>query len=188
MKTSASNHSCNTHCRRFGCPLLTGAARAEATHQRREDRSARRALAIANAGSALITLLYRDQADSARPRRETTLEQARLLKLLRAGKFENHGKTFRLDQKAPVSEIVRFIVSDHAASSASISLQEILANAGITENDGEPGEPPLRHLVQRAQDKVEAVGRGDYTDDIKAIVISGGHCIGRKSVTKARDS
>jgi hypothetical protein len=174
-KLDPNIHNCNCRCRRFGCPLLTGAARAEATRKRRQERTVRRAIAVANAGSASILLLYHDQAESSRPRRETTLENARLLKLLRAGRFESHGKIFRLDQKAPAPEMPRFTCSDDPESSASISLQEMKANVGITDNTGEPGDPPLRHLVQRAQEKIGSVGRGDYTNDIKAVVISGGH-------------
>jgi len=173
-KLDPNLHNCNCRCRRFGCPLLSGTARAEATRRRRSDRIAHRAIAAANAGSELIPLLYHDQAESSRPRREITLENARLLKLLHAGRFENHGKIFRLDQPAPAPEMPRFTCSDNPDSSASISLQEMKANVGITDNTGEPGDPPLRHLVQRAQEKICSVGRGDYTNDIKAVVISGG--------------
>jgi hypothetical protein len=174
-KPFSNPHDCNSRCRRFGCPLLTGAARAAATRMRRRLREDGRALAAARAASSTILLLYHDQAENSRPRRETTLENARVMKLLRAGKFENHGKIFRLDQKAPAVEVSRFACSETPDSSASISFGEMQANVGITDNDGEPGAPPLRHLVQRAQEKIGSVGRGDYTRDIKAVVISGGH-------------
>jgi hypothetical protein len=73
---------------------------------------------------------------------------------------------------APVR--LNFICSKSTDSTASISPSEIYANVGITPNNGSPNEPSLRHLVVRAQQKIQAIGRRlEGTFDSKATLAFG---------------
>lgn len=115
----------------------------------------------------MVDCFYFDQDDATAPCKILTREVCHELKAAGVGKFINHGRTFRLYEKMPQAE-PRFFASDSPKSAESISLAEMKANVGITENNSEPDEPPLRHLVKRAQEKIRSVGRNNYTDDIRA--------------------
>lgn len=130
----------------------------------------RRAIAgpVIAAAAVAITLLYFDQAELDPARRSISRDDARALKLLNAGCFTNHGAVFRLHQKAPrPAPQFTCVVSESPESCASISLMEMQANVGITSNPA--GEPAPRHIVWRAQQKINAIGRREVgTFDNKA--------------------
>jgi hypothetical protein len=109
------------------------------------------------AAGAAVPAFWFDQDDATEPCCILTREQAHLMKAAKLGKFENHGRTFRLAQSAPEPVQFRFTPSESVDSAASISLAEMKANAGITKD--EDGTPAPRHIVQRARQKVRAIGR-----------------------------
>jgi hypothetical protein len=133
MPNEISNHICNRDCRRHGC---MGGRTIPASPD--------------------IPAFLWEQGDTEKPYCLLTRDQAREMKRLGRGKFENHGKTFRLLDSVP--ELPGFfVVSESVESSESISLAEMKANVGITEND--PEQPALRGVVHHAQQKVRAIGR-----------------------------
>jgi len=98
-----------------------------------------------------------EQSDTEKPYCLLTRDQAREMKRAGRGKFENHGHSFRLLDSVPHEATGFFITSESTESSESISLAEMKANVGITEND--PEQPALRGVVHHAQQKVRAIGR-----------------------------
>jgi hypothetical protein len=70
------------------------------------------------------------------------------------GRFINHRKAFQLIELRPVQH--RFIPSLSHDSSASISVTEMRANVG--EPSDTPGAELPRHIMQRAQQKIRAIG------------------------------
>jgi hypothetical protein len=74
----------------------------------------------------------------------------------------HHGKAFQLYRRGPEPER-RYTPSKSGDSDRSISLAEMQANVGITANqtgaDWRESAPALRHVVQRAQQKIRAIGR-----------------------------
>jgi len=112
-------------------------------------------------------LYYLDQNQGGATSYEVTHAQATAMKAAGRGQFINRGKAFQLYESAP--QRLNFICSGSTDSTASISLSEIQANVGITSNNGSPNEPALRHVVNRAQQKVHAIGRHlEGTFDSKA--------------------
>jgi hypothetical protein len=106
---------------------------------------------------ATIPAFYFDQDQSGREICFLSHELAVELKRLGRGKFICHGKKFRFEAKTPRRAAdFFFIPSESVESSASISLAEVLANVGITED--EAGTPAPRHIVQRARQKIRAIG------------------------------
>ena len=86
------------------------------------------------------------------------------MKLLDAGKFEKHGKIFRLHTRAPAAT-PPIVCSGSSDSCPSISVQEMRANIGEPDvNESGDGEFP-RHIIQRAQEKIRAIRQDNYTDD-----------------------
>jgi len=102
-----------------------------------------------------VPTFYFQQDEHTAPCCVLTRDQARLMKAAGLGKFENHGRTFRLAGSAPARETSRFIVSESADSCESISVAEMLANVGIT--DDEAGQPAPRGVVRRARQKIRAI-------------------------------
>lgn len=109
-----------------------------------------------------MTLLYHDEYERSLLARHITIEDARMMKLLNAGKFENHGRIFRLGQRAP-APVPQVVCSSSVDSCASISVRQMRAAIGEP-SDSRDGEFP-RHLQQRAEEKVRAVGKNSYTRD-----------------------
>jgi len=72
------------------------------------------------------------------------------------GKFINRGKAFRLHRRALVQ--YTYFISRSPETAATISYDEMQANAGIT-NDP-IGLPANRATVRKARQKVRAIGRG----------------------------
>jgi hypothetical protein len=122
-----------------------------------------------------IALFYLDQNQSGSTPYEVLRTQAMAMKAAGRGKFINHGRAFQLCESAPLRQT--FSCSASPDSSASISVSEIQANVGITSNNTSPNEPPMRHVVLRAQQKVQAIGRHMIgTFDPKAPLAFGSWC------------
>jgi hypothetical protein len=120
----------------------------------------RRRGAIAAAATDMVAVFYFDQADTEKPcRLATRLEARQMRDVEHAGKFENNGRTFRLSINSPAPELRPFVCSATPDSYKTISLAEMKANVGETDNCD--GEAAPRHLVQRAQEKIRAIGRRD---------------------------
>jgi len=114
--------------------------------------------------AATIWLLYSNEYEFSPTRRHITIENARIMKTLHAGRFENHGKSFRLFQRLP-APVPLIVCSSSVDSSAEISVREMRANIGEPDtNESGDGEFP-RHLIQRAQEKIRAIRRDNYTTD-----------------------
>jgi hypothetical protein len=125
---------------------------------------------VASPATTMIVLLFHDQSEWDQNRRQTTLENARVLKMLSAGKFEKHGAIFRLHQKAPPRPSQFVPCSRSVDSSASISVMEMRANVGEPGlNESGDGAFP-RHLQKRAQQKINAIGSDSYTLDRRSPV------------------
>jgi hypothetical protein len=123
-----------------------------------------------------VPLFYIDQNQSMPTPYSVTQAQADAMKAAGRGRYINRCKAFQLCELAPVSP--RFTPSLTADSAASISLAEMEANVGIAGDlkDWREEAPAPRHLVQRAQQKVKAIGRHDKdTFDDKATLAFGGH-------------
>jgi ABC-type sugar transport system ATPase subunit len=121
----------------------------------------------AKPASLPLPLFYLDQNQGLATAYEVTHEQATAMKAAGRGKFINRGKAFQLCEPAPLRQ--NFVCSASTDSTASISVNEIEANVGITSNNGSPNEPALRHVVKRAQQKIKAIGRHlEGTFDSKA--------------------
>jgi hypothetical protein len=134
MPAETSTHVCNRGCRRHGCDGRgTAPAATEPT----------------------IPAFYFDQDHDGQPACLLTHDLASELKRLERGRFISHGKKFRFDAKAPLRELPNFKVSESADSCESISVAEMKANVGIT--DDEPGEPAPRGVVRHARQKVRAI-------------------------------
>jgi hypothetical protein len=124
-----------------------------------------------------VPLFYIDQNQSLPTPYSVTRAQADAMKAAGRGRYINRCKAFQLCELAPLSP--RFTPSLTAASAASISLAEMEANVGIAGDliDWREEAPAPRHLVQRAQQKVKAIGRREKdTFDDKATLAFGGHC------------
>lgn len=144
------SHRCSRECRRHGCRGQNLSAIAQAT-----------------AATECVPLYYLDQNQGGATDYEVTHAQACAMKNAGRGRFINRGKAFQLGELAPLR--LNFICSKSTDSTASISPSEIYANVGITSNNGSPNEPPLRHIVVRAKQKIEAIGRRlEHTFDSKA--------------------
>lgn len=161
-------HQCNRDCRRHGCAHL------------RLGKRERLALALATAATAPavtgVPLFYIDQNQSLPTPYSVTQAQADAMKAAGRGRYINRCKAFQLCELAPVSP--RFTPSQTPDSAASISLAEMEANVGIAGDlkDWREEAPAPRHLVQRAQQKVKAIGRREKdTFDDKATLAFGGH-------------
>lgn len=114
-----------------------------------------------------MPLYYLDQNQGGSTPYQVTGAQALAMHGAGRGRFINHRKAFQLGELAPLRQ--NFICSLSTDSSASISPSEMEANVGITPNNSSPNEPALRHLVQRAQQKIRAIGeRLEHTFDAKA--------------------
>ena len=123
---------------------------------------------VASPATTMIVLLYHDQSEWDQNRRHTTLENARALKLLSAGKFEKHGAVFRLHQRAPARPSPFVPCSRSTDSCSSIALAEMKANVGEPSiNESGDGEFP-RHYQQQAQRKIRAIGADNYTTDFRS--------------------
>lgn len=110
----------------------------------------------AAAATECVPLYYLDQNQGGATAYEVTRAQATAMKAAGRGKFINRGKAFQLCELAPLR--LTFACSASTDSSASISPSEMLANVGITSNNGTPNEPALRHIVKRAKQKINAMG------------------------------
>ena len=102
----------------------------------------------------VVPCFYKEQNDSwERPAKLLPRAEVREMKLKLLGKFENHGRTFRLKQSAPPQgrqDQLELPDSSQAEAASTISLAECLANVGIT-----PAEvKDHRGTVKRAQYKV----------------------------------
>jgi hypothetical protein len=98
-----------------------------------------------------------------------TAAQAEAMKEAGRGRYINRGRAFQLCEAAPVSP--RFTPSQSGESDASISMTEMEANVGIAGDlkDWREEAPAPRHIVERAQKKIRAIGRHDEgTFDDKA--------------------
>jgi len=130
----------------------------------------------ATAAPLSVPLFYIDQNQSLPTPYSVTQAQADAMKSAGRGRYINRCKAFQLCELAPVSP--RFTPSLTADSAASISLAEMEANVGIAGDlkDWREEAPAPRHLVQRAQQKVRAIGRREKdTFDDKATLAFGGH-------------
>jgi len=143
LQSMLASHSCNRDCRRHGCRFSAPGETVPCIPAPVEVES--------------IALYYMDQNQSLATRYEVTRVQAQAMKAAGRGRFINRGKTFQLFEMQPM--LHSFVCSSSTDSRASISLSEIQANVGITPNSASPNEPPLRHLVLRAQQKINAIGR-----------------------------
>lgn len=126
-----------------------------------------------------LVLLYFDQSDYDPLRRSITREAAHILQESIGGRFENHGKTFRENRRMPAGA-PHFPCSKSTDSAASISVREMMANIGEPVANDSSDAPFAPYLRRRAEQKIAAVGRGDYTDDVKAVIISGGRVIAKR--------
>jgi hypothetical protein len=138
-----SSHRCNRDCRRHGCRFPASSETASCFLVPVEIES--------------IPLYHLNQNQSLATRYEVTKIQAFAMQAAGRGKFINHKRAFQLAELEPL--LHQFVCSSSSDSRASISLSEIQANVGITPNSASPNEPPLRHLVLRAQQKINAIGR-----------------------------
>lgn len=153
------DHRCNRDCRRHGCAFVSTA-----------EVPATAAEAVNAKEKAAVPLFYLDQNQSGATPYEVTAEQAAAMKAAGRGKFINRGKAFQLCESAPVGR--SFVPSESYDSTASISVSEMLANAGVPAST--PGADLPRHLAQRARQKVQAIGgRLDGTFDRKATLAFG---------------
>lgn len=135
---------------------------------------ARAPKSTAQAGS--VPLFYIDQNQSLPTPYSVTQAQADAMKAAGRGRYIHRSKAFQLCELAPLAP--RFTPSLAPASAASISLAEMEANVGIAGDlkDWREQAPAPRHLVQRAQQKVKAIGRHDKdTFDDRATLAFGGH-------------
>jgi len=154
-------HRCNRDCRRHGCAFTGSNEQNPGISSIQPPKP-----------SISLPLFYLDQ-DQGRPTTyEVTHQQAKLMRDAGRGKFINRGRAFQLCEPAPLRQ--SFLCSASADSTASISVSEIHANVGITSNNGSPNEPALRHVVKRAQQKINAIGRRlEGTFDPKATLAFG---------------
>jgi hypothetical protein len=116
-----------------------------------------RAIVRALAAAECVPLYYLDQNQGGSTVYEVTRAQAKAMKDAGRGKYINRGKAFQLHESSPLR--LNFVCSASSDSTASISPSEMLANVGITSNNGSPNEPALRHVVKRAKQKIDAMGR-----------------------------
>ena len=137
-------HRCTRNCRRHGCAWARPGKPASA-------------VPMARTVSESMPLYYMDQNQSGSTPYEVTEVQAIAMHSAGRGRYINHRKAFQLGELAPLRQT--FFCSVSTDSSTSISMQEMQANVGITPNQGSPNEPPVRHSVIRAQQKVRAIGR-----------------------------
>lgn len=118
------------------------------------------------ANTNAVPVFWRDQDDVLeRPAHTWPRTECRQKKNT-AGKFENHGKTFRLFAARP--QLHPVTAADLATSnviheSATITTSEMLANVGIAGPDG-LDVPAPRHVVRRAQQKIRAYYDADVRD------------------------
>lgn len=152
-------HRCNRDCRRHGCahrgqgstPTIPGKA------------------SKSNANTPL-PLFYLDQNQSEATCYSVTRDQADKMKAAGRGKYINHSQAFQLCELAPVRH--RFVCSESVDSAASISVTEMQANAGVPPDT--PGSSLPRHVRQRAEQKIKAIGgRLEGTFDSKATLAFG---------------
>jgi hypothetical protein len=134
-------------------------------------------VSVFNADQPTIPAFYFDQDQGGRPTCFLTHGLAVELKRLDRGRFICHGKKFRFEAQAPRRATDFFFVpSESVESSASISPAELLANVGITED--EAGTPAPRHIVQRARQKIRAIGaRLEGSFDSKAPLAFGSRAV-----------
>jgi hypothetical protein len=137
-------HRCNRDCRRHGC-----------AHPR-ETASAKKPGQIKTGRVEVLPLFYLDQNQSQQTPYSVTREQADKMKDAGRGKFIYHHKAFQLCEFAPAPRH-RYVCSESPDSTASISLSEMQAFAGVPSDT--PGSHLPRHLEQRARQKVNAIGR-----------------------------
>jgi hypothetical protein len=137
-----ASHRCNRDCRRHGCVF-------EGT-----DTFVESAGAIESRSE--VPLFYLDQNQSEPTNYQVTLEQARKMKDAGRGQFMNHAKAFQLWESAPAPRH-RYVCSESPDSSASISVTEMQANAGVPSDT--PGSHLPRHIMKRARQKIHAIGR-----------------------------
>jgi hypothetical protein len=147
-------HRCNRDCRRHGCVFPPGAA------------SAKKSSKVKTSTAEVLPLYYLDQNQSQTTPYSVTREQADKMKGAGRGKFIYHHKAFQLCEPAPAPRH-RYVCSESPDSTASISLSEMQAFAGVPSDT--PGSHLPRHIEQRARQKVNAIGRRlEGTFDAKA--------------------
>jgi hypothetical protein len=139
-------HRCNRECRRHGC--------AEVRTAKVTKTDARTAASIKAASN--VPLFYLDQNQSEATTYQVTRDQADKMKAAGRGKYINHSKAFQLYESAPAPRL-RYVCSESPDSTASISLSEMQAFAGVPSDT--PGSYLPRHLVVRARQKIHAIGR-----------------------------
>jgi hypothetical protein len=141
---------------------------AQCLHSKCRRVRARGAVATVPAAVAL-PLFYRDQNQGVPSSYSVTRAQANAMRDAGRGRFINRGLAFQLDELSP--ERPRFTPSQSGESDTSISMAEMEANVGIAGDlkDWQEESPAPRHVVDRAQKKIRAIGRRDEgTFDEKA--------------------
>lgn len=119
-------------------------------HQERQIERARRA------NPSEIPVFYNEQDQDGNPATYVSREEAWDLKRAGEGTFICRGKKFRLNRRGPAPPPLRFSSSLSPDSDASVSVSEMRANVG--EPADTPGAEIPRHVVQRAQQKIRAIG------------------------------
>jgi hypothetical protein len=104
-----------------------------------------------------IPVFYNEQDQTGKPCATVTRDEARDLKSAGEGKFIARGKAFQLGRRGPAPARLSFRPSLSNDSDASISVNEMRANVG--EPADTPGAEIPRHIVQRANQKIRAIGR-----------------------------
>jgi hypothetical protein len=103
-----------------------------------------------------IPVFYLEQDQNVQPCTTVTGEEAWDLKRAGEGTFIARGKAFQLYRRGPAPPPLRFSSSLSPDSDASVSVSEMRANVG--EPADTPGAEIPRHVVQRAQQKIRAIG------------------------------
>ena len=104
----------------------------------------------------MVPVFYLDQDSSwQQPHELVSRDRARRLKSTGVGVFIEHGRAFRLHQPSPLPSIS--LTPGQIETATTLTVSEIQANVGIT--PGDPGVPPNRELVRRAQFKVRLYPR-----------------------------
>jgi hypothetical protein len=118
-------------------------------------------------GVSELPVFYNEQDQSGKPCGELSRGECWDLKRSGEGKFINRGAAFQLNRRGPAPPQPRFTPSLRSPSDASISLTEMRANVG--EPSDTPGAEIPRHVMTRARQKINAIGRHEpETFDTKA--------------------
>ena len=154
-------HRCNRECRRRGCTFTPNCALV----------AVKSAAKVKANAAPTLPLFYLDQNQSEPTCYSVTRDQADKMKDAGRGKFINQHKAFQLCELAPAPRH-RYVCSESPDSTASISVTEMQANAGVPPDT--PGSYLPRHVRERARQKINAIGgRLEGTFDRKAALAFG---------------